>query len=225
VLSSLTASVLQGTLTLGTVLLCTAVSLVLGLGVGLIYMIRNTYNKGFVVTLALLPVMVQIVIMMVNGNLGAGVAVAGAFSLTRFRSVPGSARDISSIFFSMAIGLATGMGYLFYALLFLIAIGLFSVVLHVSKFGEMKKNERMLRITIPETLDYDGVFDDIFEEYTQGVQLERIRTTNMGSLFELSYRIRLKSQAVPKEFFDRLRSRNGNLNIVLGRIESDREEL
>lgn len=224
-LDTLTASIIQSTLTLSSVLLCTATSLILGIGVAYVYMAEKRYSKGFVVTAALLPAMVQIVIMLVNGNLGAGVAVAGAFSLTRFRSVPGSARDIGTIFFCMAIGLATGMGYLFYAAVFFVIIGLANLLLTRCKFGGDQQDIRILRITIPENLDYEGLFDDLFAQYTDSAELDRVKTTNMGSLYELSYNIQLKTRVIPKKFLDELRCRNGNLNIVCGRPVSSREEL
>lgn len=224
-LNTISSSVFQQALTLSGVLLCTVVSLILGIGVACAYMTEKLYNKGFVVTLALLPAMVQIVIVMVNGNLGAGVAVAGAFSLIRFRSVPGSARDISSIFFAMAIGLATGMGYLFYAFIFFIIIGAASIILSKSKFGSENQSIHTLRITIPENLDYEGLFDDLFVKYTNSAEIDRVKTTNMGSLYELSYRIQLKTQTVPKEFFDELRCRNGNLNIICARQSTVKDEL
>ena len=136
--------------------------------------------------------------MMVNGNIGTGVAVAGAFNLVRFRSVPGNARDIVSIFFAMAVGLATGMGYLFYALLFLVIIGVVNVALLCSRFGDGKANVRTLKITVPENLDYEGLFDDLLQQYATSYTLEKVRTTNMGSLFELSYTVRLKGDMPPK---------------------------
>jgi len=225
VLDTLTGSIIQNALTLPIVLLCTVTSLILGLGVAYVYMAEKKYSKGFTVTLALLPAMVQIVIMLVNGNLGAGVAVAGAFSLIRFRSVAGTARDIGTIFFAMAIGLATGMGYLFYAALFFLIIGLVNLLLTRSKFGEDKQDIRILRITIPENLDYEGLFDDLFAQYTDSAELDRVKTTNMGSLYELSYNVQLKTPAVPKKFLDELRCRNGNLNIVCGRPQAPRDEL
>ena len=188
-------------------------------------MVKNTYSKGFVVTLALLPAIVQVVIMMVNGNIGTGVAVAGAFSLVRFRSVPGNARDIVSIFFAMAVGLATGMGYLFYALLFLVIIGVVNVALLCSRFGDGKANVRTLKITVPENLDYEGLFDDLLQQYATSYTLEKVRTTNMGSLFELSYTVRLKGDMPPKAFLDALRCRNGNLNIAVSRPHTVKEEL
>ena len=211
--------------TLPQILICTFVSLFLGACVAWLYMRRSTYSKSFVLTLALLPAMVQIVIMMVNGNLGTGVAVMGAFSLIPFRSVPGTAREISSIFFAMALGLATGMGFVGYAVIFFVIIGGASLLFDISHFGEPKACERMIRITIPENLDYEGVFDDLFEEYTSFYELQQVRTTGMGSLFELRYRVRLRSPEVPKAFLDALRCRNGNLTIVCGRLSANKEEL
>lgn len=219
-------SVIQTELGIGTILLCTCASLLLGIGVAALYMYRNQkYTKGFVVTLALLPAIVQIVIMLVNGNLGAGVAVAGTFSLVRFRSVPGNARDIGSIFFAMAIGLATGMGYLFYGLLFLVIIGAVNIILIVSRFGGSEMGAQTLKITIPETLDYENVFDDILLKYTDKFDLQRVRTTNMGSLFELCYLVDIKAAASTKAFLDEIRVKNGNLNIILTRQEISRDEL
>lgn len=206
-------------------LVCTLASLVMGFGVALTYMYKNTYSKSFVVTLVLLPAMVQLVIMVVNGNLGAGVAVMGAFSLVRFRSIPGSAREISSIFFAMAVGLSAGMGYLMVAFLFLIIIGIVTMLLNTFHFGERKTAEKELKITIPENLNYAGLFDDLFDQYTNGATLMRVKTTNMGSLYELHYTVVLKDQEIEKAFIDDLRCRNGNLNIVCGWPSQRREEL
>lgn len=209
----------------GELLLCTLASLLLGLGVALCYMFRNTYNKSFVVTLALMPVIVQTVILLVNGNLGTGIAVMGAFSLVRFRSVPGSAREIGSIFLAMAIGLATGTGYLAFAVVFLALVGLMTVVLYSTKFAEPKKIRRELKITLPEDRDYNGIFDDLFQKYTRGAELVQVKTSNMGSLYELRYHVTLDCAVVEKEFMDALRCRNGNLSISFGTISSLREEL
>lgn len=215
----------SGSFTPASVLVCTAASLILGLAAAFIYMFRSSYTKSFALSLVLLPAMVQIVIMMVNGSLGTGVAVVGAFSLVRFRSFPGTAREIVGIFFAMALGLATGMGYIGFALLFLLLIGGAMLLLELSPFGERAGARKLLRITIPESLDYTGLFDDLFERYTASVQLEQVRTTNMGSLYELSYRITLKKPDEEKAFLDEIRCRNGNLNIICGRVSGGKEEL
>jgi uncharacterized membrane protein YhiD involved in acid resistance len=226
VLNNLLDSAAVSALSPESLLLCTLASLVLGLGAALIYMYRNTYTKSFVVTLALLPAMIQIVIMMVNGNLGTGVAVMGAFSLVRFRSVPGSAKEIGSIFFAMALGLATGTGYVGIAFLFLLIIGSMSLLLNTLSFGEQKKTagEKELKITIPENLDYTGIFDDLFRKYTHGAELVQAKTTNMGSLFELKYHITLKAANMEKPFIDELRCRNGNLSISCGRVPAGKKD-
>ena len=224
-LDSLFQSVLSDGVSPIAMLLCTAVSLLLGICISLLHMHQGSCSKSFAVTLALLPAIVQIVIMLVNGNIGAGVAVAGTFSLVRFRSVPGSAREIGNIFLSMAVGLATGMGYLGYAALFLLIMGTAMIFLSAIGFGISKRTERELKITIPEGLDYDGIFDDLFRKYTSRAELERVRTTNMGSLYELSYLVELKEDGISKAFLDELRCRNGNLNITCGRVSTVRDEL
>jgi len=231
VLNSLfsTASTAAATssLTIESLIIATLASLVLGLGVAGVYMFRNTYSKSFAVSLVLLPAMIQIVIMMVNGNVGAGVAVMGAFSLVRFRSIPGSAREISNIFLAMAIGLTTGMGYVWIALMFLVIIGIASMLLTVFHFGEqpLEQREKELKITIPENLDYTGIFDDLFKKYTRKSELIQVKTTNMGSLYELKYHIYMRASGTEKQFLDELRCRNGNLSISYGRISSQNAEL
>jgi len=205
--------------------MCTFASLILGAICALIYMFKNPYTKGFVVTLTLLPAIIQLVIMMVNGNVGTGVAVMGAFSLVRFRSVAGSAREICSIFLAMAIGLATGMGYIGIAAIFLVIIGAANLLLTATPFGEQKKAEKMLKVTIPEDFNYTDLFDDLFKKYTAKSELIKDKTTNMGSLFELQYEIVLKNKEQEKQFLDEVRCRNGNLNIVCGRLPSGNSEL
>ena len=218
-------SVVQGGVNLVGVVGCTAASLVLGVVISLLHMRQEECSRSFAVTLALLPAMVQLVIMLVNGNIGAGVAVAGAFSLVRFRSVPGSAREIGGIFFAMAVGLATGMGYLGFAALFTLMVGAAMLLLNATGFGSPRRTRRELKITIPESLDYEGVFDDLFEKYTARAELERVRTTNMGSLYELCYLVELRGEGISKAFLDELRCRNGNLNITCGRLSTARDEL
>ncbi|MGM0329544.1 DUF4956 domain-containing protein [Enterococcus sp. AZ084] len=207
-------------------LICIATSLVLGLLVATIHMQRNVYTKSFVVTVAVLPILVQSVIMLVNGNLGTGLAVVGAFSLIRFRSVAGGSREITSIFWSMGIGIATGMGYVAYVVIFSVIVALFLLLLYLSPFGNQNKvAERELKVTIPEDLDYPELFTDIFEEYTYTHHLNSVRTTTMGSLYELRYILLLKDHQQEKEIIDQIRVRNGNLPVVLGKVATNREEL
>ncbi len=199
-----------------TMLISTGSSLVLGIIIALMYMYKSSYSKSFTVTLALLPSIVMAVITLVNGNLGTGLAVMGAFSLVRFRSIPGSAREIGFIFFAMAVGLATGMYYIAYAFAFTLIVGLASIALYSIKFGEKKFTNKELKITIPENLEYTSLFDDLFDTYTNSAKLMRVKTTNMGSLYQLTYDIEMKNTNSEKEFIDKIRCRNGNLDIICG---------
>lgn len=218
-------SILTDTFTMGSFLICMFSSILLGAVMAWIHCFYNSSSKGFVMTIALLPAIVQMVIMLVNGNLGTGIAVMGAFSLVRFRSIPGNAREINSIFMAMAVGLATGTGYLAAAVAFVIILGGISVLYQVTGFGEVKRKEKELRITIPEGLNYAGVFEDLFLKYTRKCELIQARTANMGSLYKLNYRVILKNPAEEKEFLDELRCRNGNLEIACGRITYGSDEL
>lgn len=211
------------TITVTNFLLCLFVSLAIGMFLALIYD-RKLCSRSFLVTLALLPAVVCVVIMMVNGNVGAGVAVAGAFSLVRFRSVPGTAREIATLFLAMAAGLICGMGYLGFALLFSLILGLVMYSLNHFAFPQ-KHPQKILRITIPEDLNYSDVFDDIFTSYTSTYNLVSVKTSNMGSLFKLQYHVTLKDDMTEKAFIDALRCRNGNLEIALYQQEVDSYEL
>lgn len=206
-------------------MICTIASLGLGLWISMVYRWQGNASKNFTVTVALLPALVQLVIMMVNGNLGTGVAVLGTFSLVRFRSVPGSSREIISIFFAMAIGLATGMGYLSFACFIAFVIGIASLVLYKSSFAKVKPLERDLRITIPENLDYTEVFDDIFDTYLKEVELIRVKTINLGSMFEAYYQITMKDISYEKKMIDELRCRNGNLCVIVAKRQAISDEL
>lgn len=202
-------------------LLCMGASLVAGIILALGYIFRSRYTKSFVITLALLPVVVCVVIMMVNGNIGAGVAVAGAFSLVRFRSAPGTAKDITMLFLAMGAGLLSGMGYLAYALLFSAIMCILTIICNLIGLGaESGGKFKSLRITVPEDLDYSGIFDDLFRDYTTYHELVKVKTSDMGSMFRLTYNIRLKDVSKEKEFIDELRCRNGNLEIALSNMES-----
>lgn len=222
-LSSILAQ--SGTIAAHEILICTLVSLALGLVIAAVYMFKNRYSKPFVITIALLPAIIQSVIMLVNGNLGAGVAVMGAFSLIRFRSAPGSAREILTIFLTMAVGIACGMGYVVYAALFALVVGAAALALTLSRFGEGKRSDKRLRVTVPEDLDYTHAFDDIFEKHTAGHKLCKVRTTNLGGLYELQYDITLKNMDDEKEMLDEIRRRNGNLTVICGIPATSHDEL
>lgn len=208
-------------------ILCIGCSMLIGLILAFAHMYRSRYTKSFIVTLALLPAVVCVVIMMVNGNVGTGVAVAGAFSLVRFRSVPGTAKEITMLFLAMGAGLITGMGYLGFALLFTVIMCGLRMFYDSWGFGAKKNTAlyKTLNITIPEDLDYTGVFEDIFQEYTSSWELVRVKTTNMGSLFRLTYDLTLRDSAKEKEMIDKLRCRNGNLEITVSKQETTVAEL
>lgn len=208
-------------------LLCIGTSLLVGLILAIGYMYRTRYTKSFVVTLALLPAVVCVVIMMVNGNVGAGVAVAGAFSLVRFRSVPGTAKEITMLFLAMGAGLIAGMGYLAFAVLFTLIMCAINLLYNQLDFGFKKNSARYktLNITIPEDLDYTGVFETLLSEYTTSYELVRVKTTNMGSLFRLTYNVVMKDGANEKNLIDELRCRNGNLEITVSKQETTVNEL
>lgn len=203
-------------------LLCIGCSLLVGLLLAFGYMYRSRYTKSFVLTLALLPAVVCVVIMMVNGNVGTGVAVAGAFSLVRFRSVPGTAKEISMLFLAMGAGLIAGMGYLAYAFLFAAIMCGVSMLYNRMDFGMRRKTAvyKTLNITIPEDLDYSSVFEEILDVYCVAYELVRVKTTNMGSLFRLTYDLTLREGAQEKEMIDKLRCRNGNLEITVSKQET-----
>ena len=213
------------TVTNTTLLLTSLVSIVLGVVIALVFGYKNKKSKGFLMTISALPFIVQIVIMLVNGNVGTGVAVMGAFSLVRFRSVPGNAKDICSIFLAMAVGLATGTSHLLLAALMTVVVCALSLV--YSAIPESKAGgEKELTVVIPESLDYDQVFDDIFEKYTSENELVQVKTVNMGSLYKLKYTISLKDKTKEKEMLDEIRVRNGNLEVICSRAKTaDSEQL
>lgn len=215
-------SIIDSTNTLSTmsVFICFIISIVLGLIIAFVHMIGGKYSKNFAITLAILPFLVSIVIIMVNGNLGTSVAVLGAFSLVRFRSIPGNSKEICSVFLAMAIGLSIGMGQIAFAFFATIFSSIILVILTKTNFGQKKDVERKLKVVIPEDLDYTGIFDEIFDEYTKKVELYKVKTTNLGSLYELIYKLELKKGINQKEFIDKIRCRNGNLNITLGYFDN-----
>lgn len=220
-------SIISGAVSLTPIIMaiCTITSLMIGVLIAYVYKFDEIYSRQFVMTLVVLPTLVQMVIMMVNGNLGTSVAVLGTFGLVRFRSLPGSSKDICFIFFAMAVGLATGMGYIGFAVVIAVIVSLIILILGKSSFIRMNPAKRDLHITIPENLDYTEIFNDLFERYTFKAELERVKTTHLGSMYELRYVVVLKEVQKEKEFLDELRCRNGNLTIVSGRIQNVQEEL
>lgn len=211
-------------LSYGTALICILTSCVLGAIIALVHMKTSRYTKNFVITLTVLPILVQLVIMMVNGNLGTSIAIMGAFSLVRFRSIAGNSKEITSVFFAMVVGLAVGMGQILFASVVTLIVALLIFIYSKMKFGNDKENERKLKVVIPENLNYIDVFEDIFEKYTNKVFLEKVKTTNMGSMYELIYHITVKENINEKDFLDEIRCRNGNLNIMLSReVEGEGE--
>ena len=207
----------NGTITGASFLIATVCSLAIGLFIAFMYTIKSSYSRSYIITLALLPAIVQMVIMLVNGNIGAGVAVAGAFSLVRFRSAPGTGKEITSIFLAMAVGLATGMGYIGIAAIFAVIITVANLILMGSGFGSGAAEEKTLKITVPEGLDFEGIFDDIFARYTTKAELCEVKTSGKGSLYKLNYSIVMRNRASTKGMIDEMRQRNGNLEISCSR--------
>lgn len=205
----------NGDLTISSVLLCSGVSLILGLFIALVHKWTSTYSKNFLITLAVLPVLVETIIFMTSGNLGTSFAIAGAFSLIRFRTLPGTSKEIMSVFYAMTIGLAVGMGQVLFATIITILVGLMIIILSKSKFGENSNVGKILKVTMPEDMDYETVFDEIFNKYLNNYKLESVKTVNMGSLFELTYMVNSKNGISEKEFIDEIRIKNGNLKVSL----------
>ena len=198
-----------------TILISIGVSIVLGLMIALTHKATSKYNKNFLSTITLLPLLVTCIILVVNGNLGMSVAVAGTFGLVRFRSIAGTSKEILSVFFAMAIGLTIGAGYAILASIITIIGCLMILLLDKSTIFDKNKNEKYLKITIPENLDYTKVFTDILDKYTFKYSLEQVKTTNLGSMFELKYNVVLNNNINEKAFIDELRVKNGNLKISL----------
>lgn len=216
--SLLFGSILEtGTITSAAFFATSLVSLAIGIYIAFMANLKGGTSRSLTITLALLPAVVQLVIMLVNGNVGAGVAVAGTFSLVRFRSQPGSGQDITNIFLAMAVGLATGMGYIGIAIVFAVIITLANMALKLLNFGGAGCDVKTVKITVPESLDFEGIFDDIFARYTSNAELCEVKTTGMGSLYKLTYNVTMRSKASTKGMIDEMRQRNGNLEISCSR--------
>lgn len=202
-------------LSIENLLICSAVSIILGIVIAVVHRYTSKYTKNFLVTLAVLPILVQSIILMVSGNLGTSVAIVGAFSLVRFRSLPGTSKEILSVFFAMTVGLATGMGQLVFAGIITLIVSVVLIIFSKIKFGNVKETVKILKVTMPDNLDYTNVFNDIFDEYVKSYSIESVKTVNLGSLFEITYMINMKKDINEKKFIDDIRCRNGNLKIIL----------
>jgi hypothetical protein len=224
-MTNIFASIFTGQLTLGQFVLAITASMIMGLILSLVFMYRNTYTKSFISALILIPAAETVVIMLVNDNLGTGLSVAGSFALIRFRSVKGNARELVAVFIAMTIGIVCGTGYVALAGVFTLLLCAVMFVLNLTGFGNVSENERYLKITIPESLNYDEVFNDVLECYTGRYQLESIKTLTLGSLFRLEYSVTMKNVSDVKKMIDELRTRNGNLEIMCGKPAVNREEL
>lgn len=210
-------SIIENTtkLSLENLLICSFVSIILGVVIAVVHRYTSKYTKNFLVTLAVLPILVQSIILMVSGNLGTSVAIVGAFGLVRFRSLPGTSKEILSVFFAMTVGLATGMGQLVFAGIITLIVSAVLIVFSKIKFGNAKESIKILKVTMPDNLDYTNVFDDIFEVYVKSYSIESVKTVNLGSLFEITYMVNMKKDINEKKFIDDIRCRNGNLKIIL----------
>ncbi len=208
-----------------TVILSLVISFGLGIVIALVYKTSRARMGSFAIILAILPMLVASIIMIVNGNLGTSVAILGAFGLVRFRSAPGSAREIGFLFFALAVGLAAGMSLFYVAGLITVVVSVAILILEKLNFGTPLSAERELRITIPEDLNYNGIFDDLFQAYTKKHYMERVKTTNMGTMYELSFRLEMRDPAKEKDFIDEIRCRNGNLTVTLGLVQPNKNEL
>ena len=198
-----------------TALIAAGAALLIGLMLAITHMKISQTSKGFLVTLATLPLLVMAVMIMINGNLGTSIAILGAFSLIRFRSLQGRAKDLLAIFFAMMIGLACGMGHILFGTVITVIAIIAILLFTYTHFLEPDRHERVLKVVIPEDLDYEEVFTDIFKKYTSNHRLVKMKTMNMGSLYKLTYDIKLKHGIKEKEFLDEIRVKNCNLKVLL----------
>jgi hypothetical protein len=225
IMTNIFSSIFTGSLTLGQFMLAIVASMFMGLILSIVFMYRNTYTRSFISALVLIPAVETVVIMLVNDNLGVGLSVAGSFALIRFRSVKGNAKELVAVFIAMTIGIICGTGYVALAAVFTLLLCAVMFALNLTGFGQMSENERYLKITIPESLNYDEIFDDVLNEYASSWQLDSIKTLTLGSLFRLDYTLTMKDPSRMKKMIDELRTRNGNLEIMCSRPAVNREEL
>ncbi len=217
-LETIIASTNGESFTLINALIVIGASILLGFIISLVYMYthkKDGYASGFTLTLIMLPVIISIIILLVGNNVARAFSLAGAFSIIRFRSAPGDPKDIAYVFFTLAVGLACGMGYVGYGLIVTIILCVVLIVLDKIKFAMPKTKNMRLKILVPEDLNYEGVFDEVLERYSSKWTMESVKTKDFGALFEISYRVHLNENVSQKKFIDELRCKNGNLNIAL----------
>ncbi|WP_256759440.1 DUF4956 domain-containing protein [Cohnella sp. WQ 127256] len=217
-IESIFASTTSSELTLSTAVLTIVISIALGALISFTYMKTQTgtgYTQSFALTMIVLPTIVAIIILLIGSNIARAFSLAGAFSIIRFRSAPGDPKDIAFVLFTMAAGLACGVGSFGYAILFTVCLCLLMFFLKVINFGAKKAAQKMLKITIPENLGYEEAFDEIFKQFKINYELRKVRTTELGSLYELVYVVTIDHLTNQKEFLDAIRCRNGNLDITL----------
>ena len=224
-LESIFSTTTAASISLGSCAIAAGVAIILGVIISVTHKLTTKSTPNFLLTVAILPLLVEVVILLVNGNLGTSLAVAGAFSLIRFRSMPGNSKEIITVFWAMATGLALGMGYIVYSAIITVVVAALMLGYNLILKKASKVEQRKLKIVIPENLDYDEVFNDLFEKYTDKCELTKAKTTNMGSTYELSYLINLKKDIKEKEFLDEIRVRNANMLVMLERPEVDEEVL
>ena len=204
-----------------TILICSAVAIALGLVIAFTHLKTSKTSKNFLITLTILPLLVEVVMLMVNGSLGTSIAILGAFGLIRFRSIAGNSKEISSVFFAMAVGLALGMGHILFAAVITTLTIAVIIILSKTNIFNLAAQPQTLEITIPEDLDYTTAFDDVFKKYTSSATLVRSKTTNMGSLYQLTYDVCLKKSTNEKAFLDAIRVKNANLKVLLSHVSKE----
>ena len=224
-MTNIFGTIFTGSLTLGQFMLAIVSSMIMGLILAIAFMRKNTYTKSFISALVLIPAVETVVIMLVNDNIGVGLSVAGSFALIRFRSVKGNAKELVAVFIAMTIDIICGTGYVALAGVFTILLSIVLLALNLSNFGQESDKNRYLKITIPESLNYDEAFNEVLGKYTSSYEIDSIKTLTLGSLFRIDYQIRMKDIRQMKQMIDELRTRNGNLEIMCGRPATNREEL
>ena len=209
------------------VFICMAAAIALGILIACCYMFKNEYSRNLIISVSIMPVIVSMLIMLVTlqAQLNAAIAIGGVFALTRFRSAQGTSKEITQILLAMATGLIIGLGYIAIAAILVVVVEAMCIIFNLTKFGEANAKRRTLKVTIPEELDYNDIFDDLFDKYTLNASLIKVKLKNLGTLFQLTYDITLKDVKQEKQFIDEIRVRNANLDILCSKVISNSDEL